>query len=112
MPIYYAKYPKQPGETETGWSMEYVAGKNMAVGDSLTGSPTVKCYEIVSREDTTVVVETTSSMIEGMTINGNNVLWRVKGGTSGKWYKCSVSCDTALGGKAVEEEIVFQVLEQ
>ena len=59
-----------------------------------------------------MIAETTASVIEEETINGNTVLWRVKGGESGKWYKCSVTCDTTLGGKAVEEEIVFQVLEQ
>lgn len=110
MAIQYANLPKQPGETEP-FSFEYVPGKNIPTGDSLTGTPTVLCYEIVSQEDTTVVIETTSTMIEGITRDGNVVRWRIKAGTSGKWYKATVKSDTTLGGKAIEEEIVFQVLE-
>ena len=110
MPLSYAIYPKQPGENEP-WSFEYIPGKNIPEGDSLTGTPTVTCYEIVSKTDTTVVAETTSAMIEGVSRSGNTVLWRVKGGTSGKWYKATVKANTTLGGQNIEEDIVFQVLE-
>src|SRR3990172_10613774 len=110
MPLSYAIVPKQPGENEP-WSFEYIPGKNIPVGDSLTGTPTVKCFEIPSKTDTTSGTETTSSMIEGVTRSGNTMLWRVKGGTSGKWYKATVKANTTLGGQDIEEDIVFQVVE-
>jgi len=110
VPLSYAIVPKQPGENEP-WSFEYIPGKNIPVGDSLIGTPTVQCFEIISKTDTTVVAETTLTMIEGVTRSGNTVLWRVKGGTSGKWYKATVKANTTLGGQNIEEDIVFQVIE-
>ena len=110
MPLYYAIVPKQPGENEP-WSFEFIPGKNIPAGDSLTGTPTVSCSEIVSKLDTTVVADTTSTMIEGVSRSGNTVLWRVKAGTTGKWYKVTIKSDTTLGGKDIEEDIVFQVVE-
>jgi hypothetical protein len=49
-------------------------------------------------------------MIESVSRSGNKVLWRVKAGTSPKWYKATCKADTNLGGRDIEEDIVFQVL--
>ena len=106
MPIQYADKPKQPGES-LRYSMTYTPGKAIAMGDSLTGTPTVTIATDPDGEDTS------ATMIEAGSVSriGNTVYVGVKGGVDGQNYKATFKCDTTNGERGIEEDLVIEVKE-
>ena len=106
MPIQYADKPKQPGES-LRYSMTFLPGKAIAMGDSLAGTPTVTIATIPGGEDTS------SSMIEAGSVSriGNTIYVGIKGGVDAQSYKVTFKCDTTNGEKGVEEDLVIEVKE-
>jgi len=106
MPIQYADKPKQPGES-LRYSMAFTPGKAIALGDSLTGTPTVTIATYPDGEDTS------ATMIEAGSVSriGNTIYVGIKGGVDGQKYKVTFKCDTTNGEKDVEEDLVIEVKE-
>ena len=106
MPIQYADKPKQPGES-LHYSMTFTPGKALAVGDSLTGTPTVTIATYPGGQDSS------GNMIEAGSISrtGNTIYVGIKGGVDGQKYKITFKCDTTNGETDVEEDLVIEVQE-
>ena len=106
MPIQYADKPKQPGES-LRYSMTFTPGKAIALGDSLTGTPTVTIATYPAGEDTS------ASMIEAGSVSriGNTIYVGIKGGVDAQSYKVTFKCDTTNGERGVEEDLVIEVKE-
>jgi len=105
MGIQTAREKKQPGET-LRYSMEFEPGVALAVGDSLTGTPTVKIYD---RDDNS---DKSSTMLEGTPSMQDNIIYFfMKGGVTDQSYKATITSDTVYGEKAVEEDLVIFVKE-
>jgi len=106
MPIQYADKPKQPGES-LRYSMTLSSGKAIAVGDSLSGTPTVTIATYPGGEDTS------TTMIEAGSVSriGNTIYVGIKDGVDGQQYKVTFKCDTTNGEKDVEEDLVIEVKE-
>jgi len=106
MPIQYADKPKQPGES-LRYSMAFTPGKAIAVGDLLTGTPTVTIATYPGGEDES------ATMIEAGSVSriGNTIYVGVKGGMDAQSYKVTFKCDTTNGEKDVEEDLVIEVKE-
>jgi len=103
MGIQTAREKKQPGET-LRYTMEYEPGVALAVGDSLTGTPTVKIYDRADDSDET------ATMLEGTpTMQDNIVYFFVKGGVTDESYNVSIKSDTVNGEKDVEEDLIIFV---
>ena len=106
MPIQYADKPKQPGES-LRYSMTFSPGKAIAVGDSISGTPTVTIATYPGGEDTS------TTMIEAGSVSriGNTIYVGIKGGVDGQQYKVTFKCDTTYGERGVEEDLVIEVKE-
>ena len=106
MPIQYADKPKQPGES-LRYSMTLSPGKAIAVGDSISGTPTVTIATYPGGEDES------ATMIEAGSVSriGNTIYVGIKSGVDGQTYKVTFKCDTANGEKGVEEDLVLEVKE-
>ena len=106
MPIQYADKPKQPGES-LRYSMTLSPGKAIAVGDSLSGTPTVTIATYPGGEDAT------ATMIEAGSASriGNTLYVGTKDGVDAQSYKVTFKCDTTNGEKGVEEDLVIEVKE-
>jgi hypothetical protein len=113
MGIQYADKPKQTGEMLV-YSMEYVPGKSIAVGDSLTGSPTVVVTRLSDGHDVTADDALHIPPIVGMVEvaaqrQGNVVLVGIGNGDDGETYKVTFTCDTTAGELDVEEDLILEV---
>ena len=106
MPIQYADKPKQPGES-LRYSMTLSPGKAIAVGDSLSGTPTVTIATFPGGEDTSATMIETGSASR----IGNTIYVGIKGGGDAQSYKVTFKCDTTNGEKGVEEDLVIEVKE-
>ena len=106
MPIQYADKPKQPGES-LRYSMTLSPGKAIAVGDSLSGTPTVTIATYPGGEDAS------ATMVEAGSVSriGNTIYVGIKSGVDGQTYKVTFKCDTTNGEKGVEEDLVIEVKE-
>ena len=103
MPVQNADKAKQPGET-LRYSMTFTPGKALAVGDSLTGAPSVTI------KDSAGVDKSTDMIVAGSVQRVGNVIYvGIEGGTDGQIYKITFKCDTANGEKAVEEDLIIKV---
>ena len=104
MGIQFADKPKQPGEL-LRYSMTFTPGKAIAMGDSLTGAPTVTIATYPDGEDTS------AAMIEASSVSraGNAICVGIKGGVDAQKYKVTFKCDTTNGEKGVEEDLVIEV---
>jgi hypothetical protein len=105
MGLQVAREMKQPGET-LRYSMEFVPGARggLAIGDTLTGSPTVRVYDRTDGSDVT------SIMIEGTPgIQDNTVFFFLKGGIDGRSYAISIKVNTTFGEKNVQEVLVIHI---
>jgi NADPH-dependent ferric siderophore reductase len=114
MGIQYADDVKQPGET-LRYSMEFVPGRSLATGDSLSGSPTVTVKRISDGVDVTADSAgppAIAGMLEQAATRAQNIVYAfIEGGTDGESYRVTFTCDTTFGEHDVEEDLVIQVKE-
>jgi hypothetical protein len=132
MPYQNADCAKQPGET-LRYSMTFTPGRAIAIGDTLTGTPTIVVTRIIDGVDVTgdySMDQSPSASIspspspspgaeseEGMVEPGsverisNTIYVAIQGGESGKDYKITFKCDTTGGEKDVEEDLILPVRE-
>ena len=112
MPIQYAPEPIQPGE-KPRISMTFVAGDSLAVGDSLTGTPSVNVYRLPEMTDVTSDVVGPPAILGVLVADSvervsDTVYWKLQNFVDGTNYKVLITYDTTNGSEDMKEEIVFE----
>lgn len=109
MGIVYADKSWQPGE-EPIFELQYTAGKVIATGDTLSGTPTVKVYRMSDDTDVTSNVAgppAISGLVKGVpSVVSNSVFVQLQNLIDGTDYDVQSKCDTTNGEVDIEIDLI------